>query len=282
MSSIISEKQISNFKQYLVENERSRNTISKYIHDVYIFAGFIDGRQLDKGSLVLYKSYLEARYAPSSANSMIAAANSFLDFIGRSDLRVKAFKIQRSSFISEEKELSREEYFHLVETAQKQKNERLALVAQTICATGIRVSELKFITVETVKSGRAEIKCKGKRRTVLLPDSLRELLKEYLRKRKITSGAVFVTRSGKPLDRSNIWRDMKKLCQNAGVAKKKVFPHNLRHLFARTFYSMEKDLSKLADILGHSDVNTTRIYTMESGANHVRLLEQLNLVKMTT
>ncbi|MDE7360711.1 MAG: tyrosine-type recombinase/integrase [Oscillospiraceae bacterium] len=272
---------ISDFKKHLIEQERSRYTITKYIHDTKVFLEFADNRTINKELVIDFKLFLGERYAASSANSMLAAVNNFLKFIGRVELRVRPFKIQRALFVPEEKELCRSEYKRLIEAARQQKNERLMLIVETICATGIRVSELKFITAESIGSGRAEIKCKGKFRTVFLPPQLCELLKKYIQKQKITAGAVFITRNGKQLDRSNIWRDMKKLCNSTAVSPKKVYPHNLRHLFARTYYSLEKDLSRLADILGHSSVNTTRIYTIESGQTHARQIERLNLVITT-
>lgn len=278
--SVLTEK-LCGFKKHLIEQERSRNTISKYIHDIKVLIGFVGRQKLSKELIICFKSFLGERYAPSSANSMLAAVNNFLEFIGRVDLRVKPFKIQRSMFASEEKELCRDEYLRLIEAAKQRKNERLMLIVETICATGIRVSELKFITAEAVRAGRAEISCKGKLRTVFLPPRLCELLNDYLVKQKITAGAVFVTRNKKPLDRSNVWRDMKNLCETAAVLREKVFPHNLRHLFAKTYYSFEKDLSRLADILGHSSVNTTRIYTRESGEIHARQIERLDLVITT-
>ena len=207
---------------------------------------------------------------------MLAAVNGYLRHFGWGDLCVKPLKIQRALFLEERRELTRAEYARLVAAAQK--NERLSLVLQTICATGIRVSELQWITVEALQTGRAEIRNKGKLRLVFLPGKLRRLLKKYARKQKKTAGALFTTRTGKPLDRSNIWRDMKALCESAGGAEEKVFPHNLRHLFARTFYKLEKDLGRLADILGHSNINTTRIYTAESGASHAAQMERLELV----
>lgn len=217
-------------------------------------------------------------YAAASVNAMLAAVNGFLSFCGWSDCRVKPLKIQRELFCREEQELSREEYLRLVRAAVQSGNERLSLVLQTICSTGIRVSELLFITAEAVRSGRAVVRCKGKTRYILLPERLRRALSAYLAKQKRAAGPVFITRTGKPLDRSNIWRDMKALCKRAGVKAGKVFPHNLRHLFARTFYSLEKDLSRLADILGHTNVSTTRIYTVESGAAHRRQMERMGLV----
>lgn len=275
---IITEKYIGDYMIYLREQERSRATLQKYKHDLYILMDFQQGRDLTKTLLISWKEKLTGEYAPASVNAMLAAVNGYLRFMGWVELTVKPLKIQRSLFLEEEKELTREEYVRLVKAAQTKENERLALVIQTICATGIRVSELKYITVEAVQSGRAEIANKGKRRVVFLPDQLRKVLKKYIRNQKKTVGAVFTTRTGKPLDRSNIWRDMKKLCESAGVSEKKVFPHNLRHLFARTFYSIEKDLSRLADILGHTNLSTTRIYTAESGAVHAKQMERLGLI----
>lgn len=274
-------KKITDYKKYLIEQERSSYTISKYIHDIRFFIEFAGKRTLNKELIIDLKLYLGEHYAASSANSMLAAVNGLLKFIGRADLRVKPFKIQRTLFVPKEKELCRDEYMRLIEAARQQKKERLMLIVETICATGIRVSELKFITAGSVETGRAEIKCKGKLRTVFLPPKLCELLKKYIQKQKITAGAVFITRSEKHLDRSNIWREMKKLSALTSVSPKKVFPHNLRHLFARTYYSIEKDLSRLADILGHSSVNTTRIYTIESGQTHARQIERLNLIITT-
>lgn len=211
----------------------------------------------------------------------MAAVNGFLHYMRWGSMTVKLLKIQRSSFIDESRELSREEYTRLVQTAEQQGNQRLSLVLQTICATGIRVSELKFITVDAIQTGRAEIANKGKRRPIFLSEKLRRVLKRYIQKQKITAGAVFVARAGKPLDRTNIWREMKGLCETAGVEPGKVFPHNLRHLFARIYYTLEKDLSRLADILGHSSINTTRIYTAESGLVHAQQVERMGLVLTT-
>ena len=269
---------IQRYAGHLCDQERSAATIQKYVHDLTDLAGFLAGRPVTKGLLLEWKERLIGRYAPASVNAMLAAVNRFLTFLGRNDLRLRPLKIQRALFLPTDKELTRAEYIRLVRAAQSRDNQRLALVLQTICATGIRVSELRFITAEAVQTGRAEVVNKGKRRAVFLPEKLRRLLKGYLRAQKITAGAVFLSRRGNPLDRSNIWRDMKALCQRAGVAPGKVFPHNLRHLFARTYYALEKDLSRLADILGHSNVTTTRIYTAESGAVHARQIGRLNLV----
>ena len=269
---------IQRYSGHLCDQERSAATIQKYVHDLTALSTFLDGRPMTKGLLLEWKEGLIGRYAPASVNAMLAAVNRFLTFLGRNDLRLRPLKIQRTLFLPADKELTRAEYIRLVRAAQSRDNQRLALVLQTICATGIRVSELRFITAEAVRTGRAEVTNKGKRRAVFLPEKLRRLLKSYLRAQKITAGAVFLSRRGNPLDRSNIWRDMKALCQRAGVAPGKVFPHNLRHLFARTYYALEKDLSRLADILGHSNVTTTRIYTAESGAVHARQIGRLNLV----
>ena len=269
---------IERYLKHLREQERSAATLQKYAHDLKELCAYLQDAQLTKAALIAWKEQLIGKYAPATVNSMLTAANGYLRFYGWGNLTVKQLKVQKSLFADESKELTREEYAHLVQAAQRKDNERLALVIQTICATGIRVSELRFITVEAVQTGRTEISNKGKRRLVFLPEKLRKLLRSYARKQKKTAGAVFTTRTGKPLDRSNIWRDMKALCESAGVAPEKVFPHSLRHLFARTFYSLEKDLSRLADILGHSSIVTTRIYTAESGAVHARQMGRLGLV----
>lgn len=275
---VINEKYVADYIDYLREQERSKATLKKYQHDLNALMLFLAGKELTKAELIRWKESLISQYATASVNAMLAALNGYLRYMGWVELIVKPLKIQKSLFLEEEKELTREEYVRLVKTAQRSGKEKLALVMQTICATGIRVSELKFITVETVQSGRAKISNKGKLRIVFLPEGLRKLLRKYIRSQKKTTGAVFTTRTGKPLDRSNIWRDMKKLCAYAGVSQKKVFPHNLRHLFARMFYSIEKDLSRLADILGHTNLSTTRIYTAESGLMHARQMEQLKLI----
>lgn len=269
---------IERYLKHLREQERSAATLQKYAHDLKELCAYLQDAQLTKAALIAWKEQLIGKYAPATVNSMLTAANGYLRFYGWGNLTVKQLKVQKSLFADESKELTREEYAHLVQAAQRKDNERLALVIQTICVTGIRVSELRFITVEAVQTGRTEISNKGKRRLVFLPEKLRKLLRSYARKQKKTTGAVFTTRTGKPLDRSNIWRDMKALCESAGVAPEKVFPHSLRHLFARTFYTLEKDLSRLADILGHSSIVTTRIYTAESGAVHARQMGRLGLV----
>ena len=269
---------IQAYAAFLQEQERAAATVEKYVYELTALARFLAGRPITKGLLLEWKEDLIGQYAPASVNNKLAAVNGFLSFCGWNELRLRKLKIQKALFLSENKELTRAEYVRLVKAAERAENERLSLVIQTICATGIRVSELKFITAEAVQTGRAEVSNKGKRRVVFLPDKLRKLLKRYLQKQKITAGAVFVSRNGKPLNRSNIWRDMKALCASAGVEPGKVFPHNLRHLFARTYYALERDLSRLADILGHSSVTTTRIYTAESGAVHARQIGRLGLV----
>ena len=269
---------IDRYLTHLREQERSAATLQKYRHDLNELCGYLHNAPLNKSTLIDWKELLISKYAPATVNSMLIAVNGYLRFYGWQGLSVKLLKVQKALLIDESKELTKAEYDRLVQEAQRKNNERLALVIQTICATGIRVSELRFITVESVQNGRVEISSKGKRRMVFLPDKLRQLLRNYVRKQKKTAGVVFTTRTGRPLDRSNIWRDMKGLCERAGVAPEKVFPHNLRHLFARTFYSLERDLSRLADILGHSSIVTTRIYTAESGIIHARQMGRLGLV----
>jgi len=269
---------VVDYTAFLQDNEKSLATVQKYIHDLSMAVSYFDGTELTKAALIEWKEILVGKYAATTVNSILAALNGFLKYMGWADLTVKPLKIQRSLFRDESHELTRDEYKRLVSAAESAGNRRLSLVLQTICATGIRVSELQFITVEAVRIGHTEISNKGKRRTIFLPEKLRRILAEYLKENHKGEGVVFASRSGKPLDRSNIWRDMKALCESAGVEPNKVFPHNLRHLFARTYYSLEKDLSRLADILGHSSINTTRIYTMESGAVHAHQIERLGLI----
>lgn len=271
-------KRIARYARYLCEQERTAQTVQKYTRALYALMQWLGSRPLTKRALLEWKEELTCTHAATSVNATVAAINGYLNFWKWGSMRLRPLRLQRALFYSEDKELTKNEYARLVNAAKWQGNQRLSLVIQTICATGIRVSELKFITVETVKQGRIDIFNKGKQRTIFLPHKLQCLLRKYLKKQKITAGAVFVSRNGKPLDRSNIWRDMKALCKVAGVASAKVFPHNLRHLFARTYYTMEKDLSRLADILGHSNINTTRIYTAESGHIHARKIERLGLI----
>lgn len=272
------EIQMKNYLNYLRDEEHSPATIRQYRHDILCFFSALGTGELTKEATLSYKEKLEQDYQPVSVNVKLSALNSFFEFVGRSDLRLKLLKIQQKAYCSAEKELSKAEYLRLVKTAEQEDNQKLALLLQTICGTGIRVSEVKYITAEAVNRGEASIRLKGKNRTILIPKKLQKRLKDYIRREKIKDGPVFITRTGKPLDRSNIWRMMKALCQEAGVDEKKVFPHNLRHLFARCFYSIDKDIAKLADILGHSSINTTRIYIITSGAEHRRQLDALELV----
>ena len=276
----ITKESIENFKIHLIEEEKSFLTFEKYVRDIYAFFEWLHGRCVEKTVVLEYKGYLVENYKPSSVNSVLSALNTFFTYNRWCDCKVKALKIQKRIFSSKDKELTKSEYQRLLNAAMSKKNERLYLLMQTICSTGIRVSELRFITVSAVKTRVANINCKGKLRQVFLPKRLCRALARYAEAQKITSGAVFVTRTGKPLDRSNIWSDMKKLCEAAEVSKDKVFPHNLRHLFARTYYSLQKDIVRLADILGHSSVNTTRIYTMETGEVHRRQIEKLGLAML--
>ena len=279
MERVITESLLAEFQNRLRENEKSPATVEKYCRDGAAFCAFLHGNEVNKERIAAFKAHLlEEGYAARSVNSMLASVNALCAFAGWTDCRAKALKIQRSSFCPEEKELSRAEYGRLVAAANRKQNERLSLILQTICGTGIRVSELKFITAEAVKRGSATVRLKGKTRTVFLVKELQKKLLRYLSEQKITAGCVFVTRTGKPVCRTNVWRDMKALCEAAHVDPRKVFPHNLRHLFARVFYGLEKDIVKLADILGHSSIDTTRIYIISTGAEHRRRMERMHLI----
>ncbi|MBE6696343.1 MAG: integrase [Ruminococcaceae bacterium] len=275
----ITKEIVEKFRNYLLAEEKALATLEKYIRDVRAFSAWLGGKCVDKKEILNYKEELCEKYSVASVNSVISALNTFFAFCDWNEFIIKAIKMQRQIFASKEKELTKQEYERLLRTAESKGNERLYLLMQTICSSGIRVSELKYITVESLKKERAEINCKGKRRQVLLPTDLCKMLKAYAERQKIKSGPVFITKTGKPLDRSNIWSDMKKLCREAGVSEKKVFPHNLRHLFARTYYTIPKDIVRLADILGHSSINTTRIYTMENGDVHRRQIQKLGLLR---
>ena len=276
---IIAEEKLSDFGMYLIKEEKSSATIEKYIRDTKAFMRFANGSDVTKELVISFKQKLmEENYAVRSINSMIASINCLFDYLGWYDCKVKSLKLQREIYCPEEKELTKAEYLRLVNTAKEKKNERLSLILQTICGTGIRVSELQFITVEAVKHGFAKVNCKGKSRTVFIVKALQKKLLKYVNRHHINSGSVFITKTGKPISRTNIWREMKKLCRDANVSPSKVFPHNLRHLFARTFYSIEKDIAKLADILGHSSINTTRIYIVSTGEEHRKRLEYMRLV----
>lgn len=268
---------VTQFRDYLINEEKSNETITKYLRDVSAFLRWIGNREITKSAVLSYKTEILGKYAPKSVNSMLASLNVFLKFIKKFDCTVKSIKLQRQMF--SDKELTKTEYERLLIAAEKKKNKRLYYLMQSICSTGIRVSEHKYITAEAVEKGSVQINLKGKMRVVILPKTLCKMLKKYIREENIKSGSVFITKNGKPLDRSNIWNDMKKLCESAGVDKEKVFPHNLRHLFARTYYSLQKDISRLADILGHTSINTTRIYTIESGEVHRRQIERMNLLR---
>lgn len=274
----MSGKNVELYLQHLKEQEKSIGTLEKYKRELFELLAFLAGQEVSKEKLIQWKAQLEKKYCPAGVNGRLVAANGFFSFFGRYDLRMKLLRIQKEIFAKEEKELTKAEYIRLVRAAEKKGNMRLSLVIQTICATGIRVSELQYITVESLKKGRTEVNCKGKRRVIFLPMDLLRKLQRYVKEKKIVSGVIFCTRTGCPLNRCNIWSDMKKLCEDARVNPQKVFPHNLRHLFARTFYSLEKDIAKLADLLGHSNIETTRIYIMESGREHQEKLERMRLV----
>lgn len=276
---IITRDAVQNFKQYLWEEEKSENTIEKYIRDVRAFMTFAGGGEIRKDIVIAYKDkLLSENYTARSINSMLASLNSLFMFLGWSDCRAKSIKLQRQVYCSKERELTKAEYTKLVNTAKKKGNEGLNLILQTICGMGIRVSELQYITVEAVRNGEAVVSLKGKTRTVFIVKDLRKKLLRYAAEQGIKSGLVFITRTGNMINRTNIWREMKNLCEQAGVNPQKVFPHNLRHLFARTFYGIEKDIAKLADILGHSSINTTRIYIISTGAEHRRRMEKMRLI----
>ena len=275
----ITGEQLQAFRQRLVWEEKSPATIEKYLRDAADFTAWLDGRAASKAAAGAWKAaLLEAKLAPATINVKLAAVNRFLVFLGWPAFRVKPLRIQRRLFRDDSRELTRPEYLRLLETARTQGRERLALLLETICGTGIRVSEVRYVTVEAVYRGRAEISLKGKIRTILLPGKLCRKLLKYARKQKIASGEIFLTRNEKGISRRQIWAEMKRLCRAAGVAAGKVFPHNLRHLFARTFYRACQDVVKLADILGHSSIETTRIYLLTTGTEHLRQLERLGLL----
>lgn len=276
----ITEQNKKAFKDYLYEEEKASATVNKYLRDLVDFQNYLGEEELKKSVVLSYKLELCKRYAPASVNAALSSLGSFFLFMGWYDLKVKNLKIQKQIFSSGEKELTKNEYEKLLSAAKNKKDMRLFLLMQTICSTGIRVSEVKFITVEAIERGIAEISCKGKYRQVFLPRKLCLMLKQYTKNKKIESGSVFITKNGNPLDRSNIWSEMKKLCHEANIPERKGFPHNLRHLFARTYYSMQKDIVRLADILGHSSINTTRIYTMESGEIHLKQIQNLDLLSV--
>ena len=279
MDKHIDQAQLTAFERHLRLEEREPGTIEKYLRDVRAFAAWLEERPLNKEAVVAWKEHLLTKhYAPSTVNSMLIAVNRFFRFQHWDELRVKTVRVQRQIFRRRDKELTKEEYVRLLDTAQDLGRERLALLMETICATGIRVSEVRYITVEAAQAGRAEITLKGKIRTILLPGKLRRKLLKYAKKQNTGSGEIFLTRTGKGMSRRQIWAEMKAICKQAGVAPSKVFPHNLRHLFARTFYKVCRDVVQLADVLGHSSIETTRIYLASTGDEHVRRRDRLGLV----
>ena len=276
---IITKEHIVSFGQFLQEDERSAATVEKYLREVRLFVAFLEDREVSKTSVAQWKAnLLEKNYSPSTVNGKLSAIDRFLSFMGWEDCRVKHLRLQRRLFRESSRELTKEEYERLIATAGECGKERLSLLMETICATGIRVSEVHYITVETVEMGKAEISLKGKIRTNLLPGKLCRKLIKYARKDKIASGELFLTRSGRPLARKQIWAEMKAICEKAGVEPGKVFPHNLRHLFARIFYRVCRDVARLADVLGHSSIETTRIYLVSTGVEHAWTLEQMKLI----
>ena len=270
---------LERFRRYLISEEKSSATVQKYCHDAALFYQKVGKQPVTKEAVIAYKNDLKSgEYATRSVNSIIASLNSLFSFLGWPEYRIRTIKVQQKAFCAEEKELSKPEYEKLVRTARECHEDRLGLIIETICGTGIRISELSSFTVEAVRKGEVTVSCKGKTRTVFIVKELQKRLLAYARENRIQSGTVFITRTGKPVSRTNVWRDMKILCKKAGVNPSKVFPHNLRHLFARVFYSIHKDLAKLADILGHSNINTTRIYIVSSGIEHRRYLESMRLI----
>ena len=275
---IVTQESVSKYCEWLYGCEKSSGTIKQYRYYLMLFMQYMSGKSVEKRDVIMWKGILRERMAPVTVNSALAAVNGFFSYNAWQDCRTKFLKVSRRVFCPENREIDKDEYERLVKTAYKKGDERMAMLLQTICATGIRVSEVPYITIEAVKAGKAEVECKGRIRTVFLTSRLCYMLLDYAKKSHIDSGMIFVTRSGKALDRSNIWKTMKKLCEGADVLWDKVFPHNFRHLFARLYYEQEKKLVRLADILGHSNINTTRIYTMESGRNHMRQLEKLEVL----
>ena len=270
---------IKDFTEFLKNDEKSEATAEKYLRDVSSFASYIGQGDISKESVIGYKRELIASgYAPRSINSMLAAINKFLDFTGRGECRVKPIKLQQQIYCPEEKELTREEFTRLALTARDTGNTRLYMLLLTVCATGIRVSELKYVTVEAAKQGSVSVSCKGKTRIIFIVSELQNKLLRYAAEQGLGTGCIFVTRSGRPMVRSNIWKEMKDLCGKANVDQAKVYPHNLRHLFARVFYDIDKDIAKLADTLGHSSINTTRIYIVSTGCEHRKIIEKMKLI----
>lgn len=276
----VTEAMTDQFREYLIREERSQATVEKYLRDIRAFMDYCKEKNgyVDKTVVMAYKEYIRENYKPSSVNSMLASVNGFCKFMGWQECCVRPLKVQRAIFCQEERMLKKEEYFRLLKTAKYKNDFRMCMIMETLGSTGMRVSELPYVTVEALKQRQAVISCKGKIRKIFLPEKLCQKLKNYIKKMNIRSGSIFVTRSGKPMNRSNIWAAMKKICQDAGVDPRKVFPHNFRHLFAVMYYEMEKDIAKLADLLGHSCVETTRIYILTDGMQHRKQIERLNML----
>lgn len=278
LGTTITNSTLLHYHHHLLTEEKSPTTITKYLRDLQKFLTYTAGRPITKELVITYKEALKQQYATASINSMLASLNHYFDFAGLYECKVKQIKQQRRVYCPEEKELSKEEYYRLIKAAQELQKDRLSLIIQTICSTGIRISELECITVRAAQSGVAEVNCKGKSRQIFIPHKLKMMLLTYIKKKHIRQGPIFITKQGNPINRSNVWREMKNLCEIAHVRENKVFPHNLRHLFAKTYYKMEKDISKLADLLGHSSINTTRIYIISSGEEHRRQIDRMKLL----
>ena len=276
----VTNKLVEKFREYLYEEEKSNATVSKYICDIKKLKEYANGHELDKKLIVSYKEYLQNKgcYKSGSINSFLVAANCFFQFMGWNDLKIKTIKVQKKAFMPNNMDLSKAEYKKLVAAAEKSGKIQLAMLIQTLCAIGLRVSELAFITVKSVNEGTVNVYCKGKERQILIPKALQIKLLYYIHKNGTKNGVVFCTRSGKPINRSNIWREMKSLCKEAGVEQEKVFPHNLRHLFAKTFYNTCKDIAKLADVLGHNSIETTRVYIMTTSKEYQKHMDEMDFV----
>lgn len=275
---IVSEKTIEQFQTYLIENEKSDATVQKYIREMKALKNYLAGEPVTKGKLISYRKILQEKKRATTVNGTISAINSYLQFMQIPEYTVKLLKIQRNSFLNEEKELMEEEYHRLLDAAAARKKERLYYLILTICGTGIRVSEIQYITVEALRKGKAEINMKGKNRIIILPKKLIQKLQDYIQKKNIMSGPIFRTRTGNVMDRSNICHEMKRLAECTDIRREKVHPHSLRHLFARQFYAVHKNIAHLADVLGHSSIETTRIYVAVSASEHERTMEVMKLI----